>query len=236
MGKRGANYVGETAIRGKDITLETVRTTAEYADKAAGMMKDAALDVGWNMANVAGDTAEGMAETIGNMSSKAKDVVVDTTRGLVNIAVGAGQKGASYIGNTSIKGKYITLEAEKTTAEYAGKAAASMAETIENMSSQAKDVVTRTTMGLEKTVVGEGKDVALETGRTTTEYAGNTAGVVRDVDLEEKGASYVGETAVRGKDITLEAGTRTTEYVGKTVGVLKDAALDVGWNTTKFAG
>nr|GFC99304.1 hypothetical protein [Tanacetum cinerariifolium] len=32
------------------------------------------------------------------------------------------------------------------------------------------------------------------------------------------------------------AGTRTAEYAGKAAGVLKDAALDVGWNTTKFAG
>nr|GFC28303.1 hypothetical protein [Tanacetum cinerariifolium] len=174
---------------------------------------------GMEHGNIAGDTAEGMAETIGNVSSKAKDVVADTTRGLVNIAVGACQKGASYVGNTAIKGKDITLEAGKTTAEYAGKAAG-------------------TTMGLAKTMVSEGKDVALETGRTTVDYAGNTAGVVRDVglvagwnaaefasdaatgvvdtvgqakdvvtekttglidtavDLEEKGASYVGETVV----------------------------------------
>nr|GEZ92194.1 hypothetical protein [Tanacetum cinerariifolium] len=213
---------------------------------AAGVLKDATLDVGWNTTNVAGDTAEGMAETIGNVSSKAKDVVADTTRGLVNIAVGAGQKGARYV-------------AGKTTAEYAGKAAGTTMGLAKTVVGEGKDVALetgRTTAEYAGNAAGVVRDVGLVAGWNAAEFASDaatgvvdTVGQAKDVvtekttglidtavDLEEKGASYVRETAVRGKDITLEVGTRTAEYAGKAAGVLKDATLDVGWNTTKFAG
>nr|GFC29308.1 hypothetical protein [Tanacetum cinerariifolium] len=87
-------------------------------------------------------------------------------------------------------------------------------------------------MGLAKTVVGAGKDVALETGRTTSEYAGNAAGVVRDVGT----TMGLAKTVVgAGKDVALETGRTTSEYAGNAAGVVRDVGLVAGWNAAEFA-
>nr|GEX19345.1 hypothetical protein [Tanacetum cinerariifolium] len=150
-----AETIGNVSSKAKDVVADTTRglvntavaekTTAEYAGKAAGVMKDAALDVGWNTAKVAGDTAVSMAETIENMSSQAKDIVTEQTTGLIDTAVDVGEKEASYVGETAVAGKDFTLETGKTTAQYAGKAAGALKDTAVSAAKLAGDTATGVT-------------------------------------------------------------------------------------------
>ncbi|KAI3744890.1 hypothetical protein L1987_57986 [Smallanthus sonchifolius] len=282
--EKGASYIGETLGAGIDITLQAGRTTADYVRNAADVVKDSTLVGGRRAAEFASDTAVGVRESMESLNAGVGGVIEETEAvtemvgekvvGATCAVVDLGKKGA-------VAGKDIPLNTGKTTAGYVSKAGRSAAEmtsdaaagltaSMENLNVGVGGLVEGTALATEKvaqktfdTVVA-GKDITLETGKATAEYARKAAGVAKEatnhgvaglvegtalatekvaqktfdtvVDVGKKGASYIGEKAVAGKDISLETGKATAEYVGKGASVVKDATLVGGWSALECAG
>nr|GEV99476.1 hypothetical protein [Tanacetum cinerariifolium] len=111
-GQKGASYVGNTTIKGKDITLEARKTTAEYAGKAAGKAAGTLKDTAVSIAKLAGDTATGVTETVGNVSREvgkagwnAAEYVGDKAMGATE-TMGNMTRGATrLVGDTAVATK-----------------------------------------------------------------------------------------------------------------------------------
>lgn len=193
VSERGASYVGETAVAGKDITLEAGKTAGEYVSKAAGVLKDVATVAGWKAAEI----VAGMTENVQDVSGQATDVAGE----VIDTAVRVGEKGVSYVGDTAVAGKDITLETGKkaagvlkdaavvggwNAAEFAGEVGSDVKEALKDVSGQATDVAGRvidTALDVGKKGVRYVGHISLETGKTTAEYAGKGAGVLKDCKL-----------------------------------------------------
>ncbi|KAJ0668262.1 hypothetical protein HanPI659440_Chr17g0687141 [Helianthus annuus] len=209
-GKKGAGYVGQTMVRGKDVTLQTGKTTAGYVGKAAE-----------SAAEFASDTSAGVRETVESVNygvggviagaAVAAEKVGGTVLGVAGAVVDIGKKGAGYIGGAT---KDATLVAGRSAAELASGAAAGVTESMENINYGVGGLVEGTALATE--------NVARKTLNTVVDVG------KKGVDVGKKGAGYIGEKAVAGKDITLESGKAGA-------GVVKDAALVGGWSALELA-
>ncbi|KAI3795230.1 hypothetical protein L1987_37879 [Smallanthus sonchifolius] len=232
----------DTAVAGKDITLETGKATAEYARKAAGVAKDATLVGGWGAVELASDTASGVTQSMETLNHGVAGLVEGTAlaqkklhrKHLIRWWMGV-RKGLA----TSEKSKDITLEIGKATAEYVGKGASVVKDATLVGGWSALECASDTAAGVTESMEDVNVGVAglVENAAFATELAAGKATGLKDVvlDMGKKGASYIVEKGVEGKDITLETGKTTVGYVGKAADVVKDATLVAGWSAAEVA-
>ncbi|KAK7272407.1 hypothetical protein RJT34_28986 [Clitoria ternatea] len=99
-----AQYVGETAVKAKDVTVESGKTAAEYAGKLAADLKDKATAAGWAAAHfstektvegtkAAAHVVEGAAGYAGQKASELASKSVGAVKGL---AASAGETAKEY--------------------------------------------------------------------------------------------------------------------------------------------
>ncbi|XP_076883925.1 uncharacterized protein LOC143532899 [Bidens hawaiensis] len=220
VGKKGATYLGEAAVAGKNVAVETGKTAGEFAGKAAGVAKDAALVAGYGAAELAGEATTGVAESMENLNYGVSGII-EGTANAVEAVVGAGKRGVGT-------GKDIAVGTGKTTAktavELGGKAAGVAKDAALAAGWGAAELASETQEGLKETMEGVNTGVGgvIESAAIGAEIVAEKAlgatGTV--VDVGKKGASYIGgtgkTTAGIVRDATMAAGRGAAELASET--------------------